>query len=33
MPVTLRAQFASRFATAEKWNQVFPLGTWHVANL
>lgn len=30
---TLRAQFASRFATAEKWNQVFPLGTWHGANL
>ena len=31
--LTLRAQFANKFATAEKWNQVFPMGTWHGANL
>ena len=29
----LRAQFSNRFAVSEVWNQVFPRGTWHGANL
>lgn len=29
----LRAQFSGRFAASEVWNQLFPKGTWHGANL